>query len=271
MIFGVRLSSNSSIPRLLPNETTHQPVSIGPSSHAQSPVAQLGEQNKSSLNGADTTTDKQASVSSVLSGPPSQQQSPSAHFKEQNGNSPNGAGTLGDPFLANQTSLESNVPRMPSQIPSSAPQLEEQNRNSLNGAQTPVDPFVGNQTSQGETSENLPEITDSELPKTPGDSNSFLVLLFEKFLSASDADRKLARLVLPKLCAEVYFLFTPDGQRFPIEVQDTTGKDWKFYFRVWRNGHGRMYVLEGLRKYMALMDWKAGDKVCIKACELKGA
>lgn len=59
---------------------------------------------------------------------------------------------------------------------------------------------------------------------------------------------------------QVYFPFTPDGQRYPIEVQDTTGKDWKFYFRAWRNGHGRMYVLEGVRKYMALIDWKAGDK-----------
>lgn len=67
-----------------------------------------------------------------------------------------------------------------------------------------------------------------------------------------------------------FFPSAPEGHRYPIEVRDISGKEWKFYFRVWRNGPGRMYVLDGVREYMAAMEWRAGDKGnCVPHCTSK--
>ncbi|KAL5991309.1 B3 domain-containing protein [Asimina triloba] len=77
-----------------------------------------------------------------------------------------------------------------------------------------------------------PRITDQELQQISGDSNSTIVPLFEKVLSASDAGR-IGRLVLPKACAE------PEG--LPLKIQDAKGKDWVFQFRFWPNNNSRIY------------------------------
>ena len=58
---------------------------------------------------------------------------------------------------------------------------------------------------------------------------------------------------------QVYFPAILEGQQQPIIIQDSMGRDWRFCYRSWRNGRSRMYVLDGIKSYMDLMDWKAGD------------
>ncbi|KAL0311087.1 UNVERIFIED_CONTAM: B3 domain-containing protein [Sesamum angustifolium] len=74
--------------------------------------------------------------------------------------------------------------------------------------------------------------------------------LFEKILSASDADLKLARLIIPKRCAEAFFPDISALHGLRIKIQDTEGNEWEFHYRYWLNGGSRIYVLEGLRDYM---------------------
>ncbi|PQP98502.1 hypothetical protein Pyn_34889 [Prunus yedoensis var. nudiflora] len=90
-----------------------------------------------------------------------------------------------------------------------------------------------------------PRITDQELQQISGDSNSTIVPLFEKMLSASDAGR-IGRLVLPKACAEAYFPPISQPEGLPLRIQDVKGKEWVFQFRFWPNNNSRMYVLEGV-------------------------
>ncbi|KAL7249494.1 hypothetical protein ACSBR1_011653 [Camellia fascicularis] len=106
-----------------------------------------------------------------------------------------------------------------------------------------------------------PRVTDQELQQIARKTNSVVIPLFEKLLSASDADHKLARLVIPKKCAEAFFpkITTPHG--CPLKIQDTEGKEWEFQFHFWPNSGSKMYVLEGLRDYMVSVQWQAGDIV----------
>lgn len=114
-----------------------------------------------------------------------------------------------------------------------------------------------------------PRITDQELQQISGDSNSTIVPLFEKVLSASDAGR-IGRLVLPKACAEAYFppIHTADG--LPLRIQDVKGKEWLFQFRFWPNNNSRMYVLEGVTPCIQSMQLQAGDTVTFSRLDPEG-
>ncbi|KAI8567538.1 hypothetical protein RHMOL_Rhmol02G0130100 [Rhododendron molle] len=114
-----------------------------------------------------------------------------------------------------------------------------------------------------------PRITDQELQKISGDSNSVFTPLFEKMLSASDAGR-IGRLVLPKKCAETYFppISSPEG--LPLKVQDSKGKEWIFQFRFWPNNNSRMYVLEGVTPCIQSMQLQAGDIVTFSRIDPEG-
>ncbi|KAJ0882402.1 putative transcription factor B3-Domain family [Helianthus annuus] len=76
-------------------------------------------------------------------------------------------------------------------------------------------------------------------------SNTTIVPLFEKVLSASDAGR-IGCLVLPKACTEAYFPLISQPEGLPLKIRDVKGKDWLFQFRFWPNINSRMYVLEGV-------------------------
>ncbi|KAF3331842.1 B3 domain-containing protein [Carex littledalei] len=114
-----------------------------------------------------------------------------------------------------------------------------------------------------------PRITDQELQQISGDSNSTIVPLFEKVMSASDAGR-IGRLVLPKACAEAYFppISQPEGR--PLTIQDTKGKEWHFQFRFWPNNNSRMYVLEGVTPCIQSLQLQAGDTVTFSRIEPGG-
>ena len=58
---------------------------------------------------------------------------------------------------------------------------------------------------------------------------------------------------------QAYFPKVSEGQGFPIVFQDARGEDWEFHLRFWVNCNSKMYVLEGLKEYMTLMRWQAGD------------
>ncbi|PPS07455.1 hypothetical protein GOBAR_AA13197 [Gossypium barbadense] len=92
-------------------------------------------------------------------------------------------------------------------------------------------------------------------------AKSSLIPLFEKKLTASDVDTRNGRLVLPKRCAEAYFPKISGQQGIFLTVQDTKGNDWEVFYRYWSNTNGKMYVLEGLKDYMIMMEWEAGDTV----------
>uniref|UniRef100_M8BVH1 B3 domain-containing protein n=1 Tax=Aegilops tauschii TaxID=37682 RepID=M8BVH1_AEGTA len=100
-------------------------------------------------------------------------------------------------------------------------------------------------------------------------SNSTIVPLFEKVLSASDAGR-IGRLVLPKACAEAYFppISQPEGR--PLTIQDAKGKEWHFQFRFWPNNNSRMYVLEGVTPCIQSLQLQAGDTVTFSRIEPGG-
>ncbi|AEE85993.1 HSI2-like 1 [Arabidopsis thaliana] len=118
-----------------------------------------------------------------------------------------------------------------------------------------------------------PRITDQELLQLSGQyphlSNSKIIPLFEKVLSASDAGR-IGRLVLPKACAEAYFppISLPEG--LPLKIQDIKGKEWVFQFRFWPNNNSRMYVLEGVTPCIQSMQLQAGDTVTFSRTEPEG-
>ncbi|MCL7041631.1 hypothetical protein MKW94_026752 [Papaver nudicaule] len=114
-----------------------------------------------------------------------------------------------------------------------------------------------------------PKITEQELQQISEISNSKVVPLFEKVLTASDASR-IGRLVLPKACAEAYFprLLQPEGR--PLKIQDAQGNDWGFQFRFWPNNNSRMYVLEGVAPCMQSMQLKAGDTITFSRIDPEG-
>ncbi|XP_010252058.1 PREDICTED: B3 domain-containing transcription repressor VAL2-like isoform X2 [Nelumbo nucifera] len=114
-----------------------------------------------------------------------------------------------------------------------------------------------------------PRITDQELQQISGDSNSTIVPLFEKVLSASDAGR-IGRLVLPKACAEAYFPPISQPEGLPLKIQDAKGKDWVFQFRFWPNNNSRMYVLEGVTPCIQSMKLQAGDTVTFSRIDPEG-
>ncbi|KAL6954512.1 hypothetical protein U1Q18_047744 [Sarracenia purpurea var. burkii] len=114
-----------------------------------------------------------------------------------------------------------------------------------------------------------PRITDQELQLISGDSNSTIVPLFEKVLSASDAGR-IGRLVLPKACAEAYFPPISQPEGLPLRIQDVKGKEWVFQFRFWPNNNSRMYVLEGVTPCIQSMQLQAGDTVTFSRMDPEG-
>lgn len=114
-----------------------------------------------------------------------------------------------------------------------------------------------------------PRITDQELQQISGDSNSTIVPLFEKMLSASDAGR-IGRLVLPKACAEAYFPPISQPEGLPLRIQDVKGKEWVFQFRFWPNNNSRMYVLEGVTPCIQSMQLQAGDTVTFSRMDPEG-
>lgn len=114
-----------------------------------------------------------------------------------------------------------------------------------------------------------PRITDQELQQISGDSNSTIVPLFEKVLSASDAGR-IGRLVLPKACAEAYFPPISQPEGLPLKIQDAKGKEWHFQFRFWPNNNSRMYVLEGVTPCIQSLQLQAGDTVTFSRMDPEG-
>ncbi|KAF2531402.1 hypothetical protein F2Q70_00033395 [Brassica cretica] len=118
-----------------------------------------------------------------------------------------------------------------------------------------------------------PRITDQELQQLSGQyphlSNSKIIPLFEKVLSASDAGR-IGRLVLPKACAEAYFPPISQPEGLPLKIQDIKGKEWVFQFRFWPNNNSRMYVLEGVTPCIQSMQLQAGDTVTFSRTEPEG-
>lgn len=114
-----------------------------------------------------------------------------------------------------------------------------------------------------------PRISDQELQKISGDSNSVVTPLFEKMLSASDAGR-IGRLVLPKKCAEAYFPTISQPEGLPLKMQDASGKEWVFQFRFWPNNNSRMYVLEGVTPCIQSMQLQAGDTVTFSRIDPEG-
>ncbi|CAH8328308.1 unnamed protein product [Eruca vesicaria subsp. sativa] len=114
-----------------------------------------------------------------------------------------------------------------------------------------------------------PRITDQELQQLSGNSNSKIIPLFEKVLSASDAGR-IGRLVLPKACAEAYFPPISQPEGLSLKIQDIKGKEWVFQFRFWPNNNSRMYVLEGVTPCIQSMQLQAGDTVTFSRTEPEG-
>ncbi|KAE8703037.1 B3 domain-containing transcription repressor VAL2 [Hibiscus syriacus] len=114
-----------------------------------------------------------------------------------------------------------------------------------------------------------PRITDQELQQISGDSNSTIVPLFEKVLSASDAGR-IGRLVLPKACAEAYFPPISQPEGLSLRIQDVKGKEWVFQFRFWPNNNSRMYVLEGVTPCIQSLQLQAGDTVTFSRKDPEG-
>ncbi|GFP87416.1 b3 domain-containing transcription repressor val2 [Phtheirospermum japonicum] len=148
------------------------------------------------------------------------------------------------------------LPRLPNPILAAGLQTNPSSVSQLRVARPPVEGRVKNQL----LPRYWPRITDQELQQISGDSNSTIVPLFEKVLSASDAGR-IGRLVLPKACAEAYFPPISQPEGLPLRIQDVKGKEWVFQFRFWPNNNSRMYVLEGVTPCIQSMQLQAGDTV----------
>ncbi|XP_051130531.1 B3 domain-containing transcription repressor VAL2 isoform X2 [Andrographis paniculata] len=157
------------------------------------------------------------------------------------------------------------LPRLPNSV--LAPGLESSSSalSQLRVARPPVEGRVKNQL----LPRYWPRITDQELQQISGDSNSTVVPLFEKVLSASDAGR-IGRLVLPKACAEAYFPPISQPEGLPLRIQDVKGKEWIFQFRFWPNNNSRMYVLEGVTPCIQSMQLQAGDTVTFSRMDPDG-
>ncbi|XP_022861742.1 B3 domain-containing transcription repressor VAL2-like isoform X1 [Olea europaea var. sylvestris] len=155
--------------------------------------------------------------------------------------------------------------RPPSSILSAGLETNSSTISQLRVARPPVEGRVKNQL----LPRYWPRITDKELQQISGDSNSTIVPLFEKVLSASDAGR-IGRLVLPKACAEAYFPPISQPEGLPLRIQDVKGKEWVFQFRFWPNNNSRMYVLEGVTPCIQSMQLQAGDTVTFSRMDPEG-
>ncbi|GER53037.1 transcription factor, partial [Striga asiatica] len=142
------------------------------------------------------------------------------------------------------------------------------------------EPQISNGQAQGDRNQlhvrNRPQLTDTELRKISRQypmhllrSNSVVIPLFEKMLSASDAGR-IGRLILPKRCAEAFFPCISQAEGTPLKIQDMNGKEWVLQFRFWSNNHSRMYVLEGITPCIQSMQLSAGDVVTFSWLEPDG-
>ncbi|CDP05856.1 unnamed protein product [Coffea canephora] len=115
-----------------------------------------------------------------------------------------------------------------------------------------------------------PRSSEVEVQQISRNFDCVVTPLFEKLLSATDADLKLARLIIPKKCAEAFFPDISEPRGFLLKIQDTEGMDWDFNYRYWINGGSKMYILEGLRDFMISKRWQAGDTVTFYRVEPGG-
>ncbi|KAK1435679.1 hypothetical protein QVD17_01445 [Tagetes erecta] len=104
----------------------------------------------------------------------------------------------------------------------------------------------------------------------PGITRSVLNPLFEKLLSATDADIRLGRIVIPKKYAETLFPEVSESSRIMLTMLDMESREWKFTFRYWPNCGSKTYVLEGFREFLALNKLQAGDTVTFYRLEPGG-
>ncbi|KZV55791.1 hypothetical protein F511_12274 [Dorcoceras hygrometricum] len=156
-------------------------------------------------------------------------------------------------------------PSLPASVFATGLEQNSSDISQLRVARPPVEGRVKNQL----LPRYWPRITDLELQQISGDSNSTIVPLFEKVLSASDAGR-IGRLVLPKACAEAYFPLISQPEGLPLRIQDVKGNEWVFQFRFWPNNNSRMYVLEGVTPCIQSMQLQAGDTVTFSRMEPEG-
>ncbi|XVF78059.1 hypothetical protein PTKIN_Ptkin14bG0097900 [Pterospermum kingtungense] len=105
----------------------------------------------------------------------------------------------------------------------------------------------------------LPKISSQELNEICRATKLSLIPLFEKELTATDADPRNGRLVVPKRCAEAFLPQISREEGTFVVIQDTSGKNWELYYHFWSNVNGKMYVLEGLKDYIISMQCQAGD------------
>ncbi|KAG6424361.1 hypothetical protein SASPL_114778 [Salvia splendens] len=86
-------------------------------------------------------------------------------------------------------------------------------------------------------------------------------------LILSAADLKLARLIIPKRCAENFFPDISGLHGLRIKIQDIDGNEWEFHYL---DAGSRVYVLEGLRDYMISNKCQSGDTVTFYRVEPGG-
>ncbi|XP_030929025.1 B3 domain-containing protein Os07g0563300-like isoform X3 [Quercus lobata] len=173
--------------------------------------------------------------------------------------------SLGSP-VCHELPQEKNVKPLvcispPQKQDSPAHFTEQFSTDSSNEGDTSCETLIDSETSEGDSSgktcsysQNLSEESDDEVQE----------------IFRPDADPKMARLVIPKKSAEAYFPKVTEAHGFPIVFQDTQRKEWEFNLRFWVNCNSKMYVLEGLKEYMTLMQWQAGDKVTFHRIEPEG-
>ncbi|XP_076905504.1 B3 domain-containing transcription repressor VAL2-like [Bidens hawaiensis] len=111
---------------------------------------------------------------------------------------------------------------------------------------------------------------DSDIQRIPMTTKSVLTPLFEKSLTASDADLRLSRIVIPKRYAEAYFPEISEPKGLIMSIVDIENKEWHFPFRYWPNCGSRTYVLEGLREFLTVKKLHAGDTVTFYRVEPAG-
>ncbi|KAK6118197.1 hypothetical protein DH2020_047983 [Rehmannia glutinosa] len=168
------------------------------------------------------------------------------------------------------------LPRLPNSILAAGLETNSSTISQLRVARPPVEGRVKNQL----LPRYWPRITDQELQQISGEycislilssssSNSTIVPLFEKVLSASDAGR-IGRLVLPKACAEAYFppISQPGGPS--SEDSGCKGQRMGIPIRFWPNNNSRMYVLEGVTPCIQSMQLQAGDTVTFSRMDPEG-
>ncbi|MFS7940592.1 putative transcription factor B3-Domain family [Helianthus anomalus] len=112
--------------------------------------------------------------------------------------------------------------------------------------------------------------SDSDIQCIPRTNKSVLSPLFEKLLTASDADIRTGRIVIPKKYAETFFPEISEPKGLMMNILDIENKEWKFAFRYWPNCGSRTYVLEGIREFLAVKKLQAGDTVTFYRVEPGG-